>query len=216
MVKYLSKSVSQSYSAQKLLAICGIVGPILYAIVVITVGFLRPNYNPITQPMSELGEVGGPNSIVMNIAGFIMLGLLMVAFAFGLHRGISEGKGSKIGPALIVIAGAGSVAIGIFSYDPSCLTICPRIIMHVISVMVLGIGMAVAPFAIANRLKHDQRWRGYRFYSLATGVLTVIVGFVFFSNTIEGWMGLLQRIALGVPLLWIEVMAIKLLRLSTR
>lgn len=79
----MSKSGTQADKTLRLLAICGIIGPILYTSVLIIVGLLRPGYNHVTQYMSELDEVGGPNAIIMNIAGFTMLGLLMVAFAFG-------------------------------------------------------------------------------------------------------------------------------------
>lgn len=206
----------QPNNTRKLLAICGIIGPILYTIVMVVVGLLRPGYNHFTQYMSELGEVGGLNAIIMNIAGFVMLGLLMIAFAFGLHRGIGEGRGSKMGPTLIAVAGAGAALIALFPVDPSSMTPSFTGIMHGVSAMLLGVGMVLAPFAVANRLKYDQRWKGYRLYSLATGVVSAIIGVIFFSNALEGWMGLLQRVALGVPLLWVEVMAIKLLRLSIR
>jgi len=209
----MSKSGTQADKTLRLLAVCGILGPILYTIVLIIVGLLRPSYNHVTQYMSELGEVGGPHAIIMNIAGFFMLGLLMIAFASGLHRGISERRGSKLGPALIAVAGAGAALIAIFPVNPSSVNPPLTGMMHGVSAMTLGVGMTLAPFAIANRLKHDQRWKGYRSYSLATGVVTAVAGFIFFSIHPEGWMGLLQRVALGVPLLWMEVMAIRLLRL---
>lgn len=66
----MSKSGTRPDSTQRLLAICGIIGPILYTIVVITLGLLRPSYNHVTQLISELGEAGSPNAIIMNTAGF--------------------------------------------------------------------------------------------------------------------------------------------------
>lgn len=211
----MSKCGVQSNNTQ-LLAICGIIGPALYTLVMIIIGLLRPGYNPITQHMSELGEVGGSNAMIMNIAGFIMFGLLMIAFASGFHRGISEGKGSKIGPASIAIAGTGAVLIGVFPYDPSAIFPSFAGIMHGVSVLILSVGLVLAPFTIARRIKHDQRWKGYRLYSLATGVVTAFVGVVFLSMSIRNWSGLLQRVAMEVPLLWVEAMAIKLLRICIR
>lgn len=208
----MSKSGTRPKSTQRMLAICGIVGPILYTIVVVTVGLLRPGYNHLTQFMSELGEVGGPNAIIMNTAGFMLLGVLMVAFAFGLHRGINEG--SKIGPALIAMSGAGWIAVGLFQADQNSVNISLTGMMHGIGAMIVGIGFSIAPFAIARRSRKDHQWASYRPYSLATGGLTVIIGLVFIFGGIERWMGALQRIVIGVPLLWIEVMAIRLLRLS--
>lgn len=210
----MSKSDIRPDSTQRLLAICGIVGPILYTIVLIIVGFLRPGYNHITQVMSELGEVGGPNAIVMNIAGFTLLGLLMIAFAFGLDRGISEGKGWKVGPALVALAGAGFVVVGFFQCDPGCVIVSSTGVMHVVSAAVSGYAMIFANLIISLRLKNDSRWQGYWLYSVATCILTVVFSFLFNSVVFESWIGALQRIALGIQLLWMEVMAIQLLRLS--
>jgi len=40
--------------------------------------------------MSELGAVGAPNAIITNRLGFPLLGLLLIAFALGLHLGMSR------------------------------------------------------------------------------------------------------------------------------
>ncbi|MDD2777281.1 MAG: DUF998 domain-containing protein [Methanocellales archaeon] len=203
---------SRPKRVQRMLAICGIVGPILYTIVLIAIGLLRPGYNHLKQFMSELGEVGGPNAIIMNTIGFMLLGVLMIAFSLGLHRGIKEG--SKIGPALIAISGVGWITVGLFHVDPNTVNASLKAMLHVIGAMLVGLGFSTAPFAIARRSRKDHRWVSYRPYSLATGLLTAILGLVFIFGGIEGWMGALQRMVIGVPLLWIEVMAIRLLRLS--
>ena len=210
----MSKNRARPEINQRMLAVCGIVGPILYTIVMIAIGLLRPGYNHLTQFMSELGEVGGTNAIIMNTAGFILLGFFIIAFAFGLHRGISEGEGSKIGPALIAMSGAGWIAVGLFQVEPNSVDISFTGMLHVSGAMIVGLGFSIAPFAIARRSRKDRRWASYRPYSLATGLLTAIFGLVFIFGGIEGWMGALQRIVIGIPLLWIEVMAIRLLRLS--
>ncbi len=206
----MSKRESQPKRVQRMLAICGIVGPIAYTIVLIAIGLLRPGYNHLKQSMSELGEVGGPNAIIMNTVGFILLGALMIAFSLGLYRGIKEG--SKIGPASIAMSGAGWIAVGLFHVDPN--TVNTSAMLHVMGAMLVGLGFSVAPFSIARRSRKDDRWVSYRPYSLATGLLTAVLGLIFIFGGIEGWMGALQRTVVGVPLLWIEVMAIRLLRLS--
>ena len=209
-------SESQPDSTLSLLAICGIIGPILYSIMLITLGLFRPGYNHVTQIMSELGEVGAPNAIIMNTAGFILLGLLMISFAFGLDRGISEGEGSKIGPALVAVSGAWLVLLGIFPCDPGCVNESFVGITHEVFAIMHAFAMIFAPLAIAQRLKKDSRWQGYLYYSLATGVVGAVIASVYGFNVFEPWKGALQRVLMGVPLLWIEVMAFKLLGLSIR
>jgi len=213
----LVRQMSNRYASQtrlRLLAICGVIGPVIYAIVVLTLGLLRPGYNPVTQSMSEFGEVGAPNAIVMNAAGFILLGLLMIAFTFGLHRGISKGKGSKIGPALLAVTGVGLVGAGIFPCDPGCVDESLIGIVHSIFSTISAFAGIFAPFAISRRLKKDSLWQGYWAYSVVTGVMALGVSAVYGLEILELWKGALQRVSMGIHLLWIEVMAIRLLRLS--
>ncbi len=84
-----------SWDTQKLLAFPGIFGPPLHSIIALSISLLRPEYDHVTQSMSELGEAGAPYAF-MN-AGFLLLGLSLVMFAFALDKELS----SKIGSALI-------------------------------------------------------------------------------------------------------------------
>ena len=213
-MRKMPKSGNRPDSTQRLLAICGITGPILYTIVVIVLGLLRPGYDHVTQSMSELGEVGSSNAIIMNTAGFALLGVLMIAFTFGLHRGISGGKGSKIGPALIALSGTALVITGIFPCDPGCVDVSMVGITHSVFAIISAFAMILAPLALSPRLKRDRLWQGYLAYSLATVIVAGLISAVYGFTVFEQWTGALQRFSMGVLLLWIEVMAIRLLRLS--
>jgi hypothetical protein len=76
----------------------------------------------------------------------------------------------------------------------------------------------VAPFLISLGLKRDPLWERYQSYSLASGVASIGL-FLLFSAAV--WssfpdVGLLQRGLLAVSFLWIELMAIHLLRISNQ
>jgi hypothetical membrane protein len=75
-------------TANSLLAVCGMAAPILFALAVIVFGFLREGYSHISQAMSDLGEIRSPNLAGQNV-NFILTGLLILAFSFGLYRGTS-------------------------------------------------------------------------------------------------------------------------------
>lgn len=56
----MSKYSTGPDKTQRLLAICGIIGPVSYAIVLITLGSLELGYSHVTQTMSTLGAAGAP------------------------------------------------------------------------------------------------------------------------------------------------------------
>lgn len=212
----LSEGKTQIDGISRLLAICGIIGPIFFTTVVVILGLLRPGYSHLAQAVSELGEVGAPNAIVQDI-NFIMLGLLTLAFAFGLHLGIGAGRGSKIGPALLavfaVVAGVGN---GLLPCDPGCKFVTLTGIMHNITGLTGFVAFIATALTIARRLREDSLWQRYSSYSLVTGVFAVLflVLFILSSEFFPAWRGGFQRLFVGAMLLWIELMAIRLFQVS--
>ena len=92
MLKYGRRLlVSIDPHEKKLLALCGIAGPIIFALVVLILASLTPGYSHVADYMSELGATGAPYALFMNTLGFFLLGIMMIAFALGLHHGIKEG-----------------------------------------------------------------------------------------------------------------------------
>lgn len=206
-----SKDRIQTERLQRLLTICGISGPIVYTIVVVTLGFLQPGYNPITQTMSELGAVDAPYALVMNTAGLSALGLMIIAFAIALNRAI---RGSKIGPALVAVSGAALVLTAIFPCDSGCVNVTLVGTIHSIFAMVAAFAMILALLPISQSFKEERHWQGYTRDSLITFVVGLSLSTVYGFNIFEPWNGALQRATMGVLLLWMEVVAIKLLRIS--
>ena len=199
-----------------ILAICGIVGPIIYAIVLTVLGSLWPGYNPISQYMSELGAIDAPHAIVMNVLGFQLLGIFMTGYGFGLYRGVSKGWDSKIGVALIVIAGVDMVLVGFFPCDPGCVNVSSTGIAHAITAKIASIAMTLGMLVVSLRLRKDSLWRSYWVFTLAIAAVTIFLSPLPMFPILSPWAGLLQRLGIGLALFWMEVMSIKLLRLPTR
>ena len=67
------------------LLLAGIVGPLLFAITVVIVGSLRPDYSHVNQFISELGEAGGQFAWAMNYLGFMVPAALILIFVLTFH-----------------------------------------------------------------------------------------------------------------------------------
>ena len=158
----------------RILALCGIAAPVIFAVVATTAGFLDEGYSHLRQAVSELGGVEASQPIVQN-ASFLLLGILVVAFAFGLHRGIGGGRGSKVGPVLIGIFGiSAGVGNAFLPCDPGCEFQTLTGTMHNLT----GLGGFVAGiagvFVIGRRLKADPNWRSFYRFSWITGVAALV------------------------------------------
>lgn len=170
---------------------------------------LRPGYNQLTQKGSELST--GQNSIVMNL-DFALTGVLIMAFALGLARNIIGSKLSKIGATLLLIAGMCEVVVAGFPCDPGC----PAAIgsfsqnVHLGIALVFFSSIAFAPLFVGIGLGGDQFWKPYGPYTTASGIASVVLGTAFSVAVLSSFplVGLLERVFLSFPFLWIELMAI--------
>ncbi len=213
----MSQSTTRQSNSLRLLALCGITAPIIFAILMTVAGFFYEGYSHATQAISELGGVDAQYPIIQN-ANFFVFGVLAVAFAFGLHRGIGDGRGSRLGPILVGIFGIITVAQAFLPCDPGCDWKSLIGALHNSTGLSSFLALCIGILVTSRRLRGDPNWQSYRRYSLITGVIALLslVAWIGVSKAagIDAVNGILQRVFIGIVLLWIEVVAIQLFRLS--
>jgi hypothetical membrane protein len=182
----------------RIAALGGIVGPIFF-----TLGFLaqeafrRAEFSPVAEPVSALEA--GPNGWVQQV-NFIVFGLLMLAFAVGLHLGIAPTRWGLLGPALLGVASVGLFLAAAFplredaagvTYDPGG---------HFIAGVTFFLSTSLAMLVLSRRLAKDPRFRAVANYTAVSGVLALI-GFVVLGRfaipddaPMHDYAGLVQRL----------------------
>ena len=95
---------------RNVLAACGLAAPLVFTAAVIAASINHPGYEQLKNPISELGATGAPAAGVMNFAGFLPYGLMMVAFALAVHRGIRADAGGWLGPSILALYGLAQTA----------------------------------------------------------------------------------------------------------
>jgi len=109
-----SRSLKKSRSTEFLL-LCGVIGPLLFIVVLLIEGATRPGYSAWRTAGSYLAL---SNQGWEQIANFLVCGSLIIAFAVGLRRIWPTGRASVWGPLLIGLFGLGLVVAGVFVTDP--------------------------------------------------------------------------------------------------
>ncbi len=201
-------------------SLSGVIAPLLFIILVLGLGMLEPGYNHLTQMMSILGGVEGVRGITFN-AGVALIGILIIASGVGLHKSISNG--SRIGPVMIVVGGLGLIGSAIFHCNVDCANVISQTfvgIMHILCAFIAGMNLAVSPFFIFLRIHKDPVWKDYRWFTLAMGIFANIPGVMlwvsFFTTRMPEIEGLIQRLGIVFPLIWMGVMSFKMLQLSQK
>jgi hypothetical protein len=192
-------------------AIAGMMGPALFGIVLLALSALEYDFmlgigwRPVADPASAWpsGLALGPYGLAQ-VANFVVSGLLLAFFALGLHLGAINGRGSPFGPALLLLAGTAMTLMG-FETDP-IQRIGPRSLHGLIHDAAFGIFVLcflAALFSLWRRFEADPRWRGHARYTLATGILAVLLLLL---------PGVAYYLFIVALLAWIEVSAIRLWR----
>ncbi|MFW9792782.1 MAG: DUF998 domain-containing protein [Candidatus Thorarchaeota archaeon] len=190
----------------------GFIGPVIYAIVLFTLGALEPGYDPISKSMSELGAVDAPYAIVMNTIGFPLLGVFFILFSMGVHQNISSDKSSIIGPLMIALSGVFLILTGIFQCDSGCIDVTVVGETHSLFATLAAIVMIPVPLTLVPRVYYNERWRRYIWFCWVVVILTSLVSMLYMFSDFETINGLLQRLAIAGPLIWIEVTAYKIVK----
>ena len=121
---------------------------------------------------------------------------------------------SLIGTLLILLSGSALILLCFFPCDPNCINISLIGIIHGYLANIAQFSLLFSPLFLYQIFKNDSRWKNYWFLSLIIFIFGLIFIIISITNIFENHIGLLQRITFGLPLIWIEIVAIKLFRLS--
>lgn len=212
------ESRSNQDNLLRFLALCGVAAPIVFAIFVTVSGFIYAGYSHVTQAVSELGGVEAEYPLLQNVNFFVMA-VLFIAFAFGLHRGIGGGNGSKLGPVLVGAFGFSSALGSAFlPCDPGCEFQTLTGTLHNLTGLGGFISAIAGIFVISRRLRTEPEWQTLCTFSWIAGIATLVSLLLWIgiakAADVDSVNGLLQRLFVLSWFVWVEVMALRLLRIS--
>jgi hypothetical protein len=197
------------------LALAGMLGPVVLVACDFTAAFSDPGYNLIRDSISSLALT--PMGWLQTI-GFLAIGLLVEIFTAGLLFNICARWWCHLGIGLLVGVGFGLLIIGAFHTDP--VDIAQATTEGTIHGIVAKIVFWLFPIAIvliALSFRHDPRWKGLFVYTLVTVALALLLILVVgFLPEESGLFGLFERLLAANLVVWVEVTAIQMLRLSLR
>jgi len=210
-----STGFSEKVLLNKLLLVCGIISSLLYVAANIFIPMQYPGYSLATHTVSELSAIGAPTRQLW-VQSLTVYSVLVVSFGWGIWR--CAGKNRRLRIAGILLAAY--AVIGIFwppmhqrevlAAGGGTLTDTLHIAFTLITVplMLMVVGFGAASFG-----------KTFRIYSIVSVVVIIAFGVLtgFASPRMEAdlptpWMGVWERISIGAYMLWIVVLAVKLLR----
>jgi hypothetical protein len=215
VIRFKFLSFLKRLNIRTALAAAGIIGPLMLFAGDLTAATHTPGYYLVRDSISSLAltQIGWLQTI-----GFLALGLLVEIFTAGLLFNVKRSRWFHIGILCLMMFGFGMLCIGAFHTD------IPGTVVKTINGTIHGIATAisfslfpVAAWLLAYNYKKDHDWRHMFRYSQVTCILSIILAITlqFFKDGVN-YFGIIERVLVANMILWVEVSAINLLRLSLR
>jgi hypothetical membrane protein len=197
--------------------LCGILAPLLWVSVIIFCGGSRPEYSHFTQYISELGERGSSTELSMRYAGFLLTGLMHMAFAAFLYVTFRGDRLAAISATLIAMNGLARIGAGLFPCEPGCDG--PKLLLsqqlHSLSAGIGFFALIGASVMWGIVLRRSRGLRGLSLFSVGCGTAgLVFLLLMLWSAELRAGTGLYERLSSGVLSLWMLVFAARLRRLE--
>ena len=200
----------------KIFSLFGILAPLFYIIPTIVGGLLRPGYNHLSNSVSDLLVSGAPNKMYI-VGPFTLYPIFLCIFGFGLFSILKSQPfplSSKTGLAGFILIGVtigllGILTMTIFPQDPMGAPMTIPGLMHLILVTLQAFGAMAAVLLIGLWFKNNG-FTSYSIYSIISFALILVTGIFSIIGASRGFqfIGLLQRLNVGVILVWFVVIGI--------
>jgi hypothetical protein len=179
-------------NAVQVLAICGMLSPLIYTLAWILGGIIVPNYSHIKKDVSSLFAIGAHKRWLF-ASLFITNSALSFIFSLSLIWGI-EGDGSIVGPILFLISTFIGLVVAIFfPLDEGGELTSIRGKLHLILIVISGIFVVASMVFFWLRMKTLDGWIGFAWFSIIS--LPIILVLMILSGIFGGgpYMGLVER-----------------------
>jgi hypothetical membrane protein len=193
---------------------CGVISSLYYVAINIIVPFYYPGYSLSSQTVSELSAIDAPSRSLW-VSLCIIYSLLVIGFSLGIWLSSSENRRLRIVAILMMI-----YAVSGFFWPPmhrrevlaaggGTLTDTLHIVYAMATVLLMIFMIVLGARAL------DKRFSIYSILTLivliAFGILTSLDGPRIGENLATPWIGVWERINIGVFMLWVIILSFRLI-----
>lgn len=204
-------------TARKLLLYCGPLSSLLYLAMNIVFPMFYEGYSSASQTISELSAIDAPTRPTWVALGHVYT-LLTIAFGWGVWTSAGKNRALRVVGVAMIVYGLTGLAWPFAPMHQREVTAAGGGTLS--DVMHIAIGSVTGVLYLASLLFGATAFgKAFRVYSLATAAAFIVSGTLMGldapkvgRNLPTPWIGVSERIMIGVVMLWMVVLAIAILR----
>jgi hypothetical membrane protein len=209
-LKCSTMQILESMDGRGLLALAGVIAPIMLLITSLLATSYATNYNVFRNSISDLELTPGG---YIQVIGLIIDGVLVEAFITGLALNVQRKRDFSLAIGCLAIFGLGLFVLGAFKPNPTSVS---GTVHLVTAFSIFGL-FPFALFFMLPSLRQDSNWQGIFAYTVIAGLLGLGLDLSrLFMPGILNLFGLYERVLIFNAVVWFEVVAIWLLLLTVR
>lgn len=199
--------------------------------IVVVAGAIEPGYSAVRDAVSVLGAEDAARPWLFDVAVAIW-GCAFLCAAAALALDAPRSWRGWLGPGLIAFTGVAQILDGFpfpaecrWSIDATCRAremageLGWQHYAHGIAYFLGAIALLASVFAMAWRFRGEERWGRSGALALGSGLLGIAIFAVLFflvGNEVDGYYGIVQRLALAAGGIWILALCVALLAIHGR
>ena len=189
------------------LALVALVGIAVKFLTFAAFHFVRPDVNPVVEPISNYGV--GPYGFLLTVADIGSV-VATLALVFGLYLAIMPPARSYVGLFLLGLSGVSELLAGIFPIDVGA-EVTTAGTIHNIAGNISFFCFPIAAILVSLRMGKDEQWRSLRRPALALSIVVVLTVILTIAGANLGiGYGVAQRVANVAVMVWMFVVALHL------
>lgn len=190
--------------------IFGIIGPLIYILVVIIGGAIRSDYSFLYNTISELTTLNAPNLLLISILfGIYNLSLIIFGTGTFMDHEIGIGKKYKAATFLLAVIGLLGLLLLFFPQDPRNVVPTFKGSIHIIIAGITSIFTLISVLLLGLNFNRNKEMKNFAIYSFISFFIILISGGMTAasvgSNSSFG--GLFEWITIFIFILWVIVFA---------
>ena len=194
-----------------------LVGAAVFALAATVAGLLDPGYDPVREGISALATTTAPSAAVM-IGGFLALAVGTMSAGVALWRRLHGGTAGRVGAALVLLAGAGTVVVALARQDCSELigacaaaeragTLSGHHVLHQLVSLAVFVALVTALFVLPRGLRRNEPWARLAVGTRLSGLAALVVLAALLSGASGDVGGLVQRVFVALVFGWPVLLA---------